>query len=134
MSSIQLLRVLLNERLSAAADEIFEAVKKTIAGYEEEILLSKREIRRQRRMLETVLKPDIKINKLAGLSVCSADSSCACWVKMCGWNVTHSHRHKAAPSTPTLLWKIAECQTYFKSIFALLLSCHEVGTVLKWTD
>ncbi|KAL7378081.1 hypothetical protein ABVT39_008219 [Epinephelus coioides] len=63
MSSIQLLRVLVNERLSAAAEEIFEAVKKTIAGYEEEILLSKREIRRQRRMLRTVLHPEIKINK-----------------------------------------------------------------------
>ncbi|KAK2893405.1 hypothetical protein Q8A73_015889 [Channa argus] len=47
MSSIQLLRVLVNERLSTAAEEIFEAVKKTIAGYEEELLLSKREIRRQ---------------------------------------------------------------------------------------
>lgn len=66
MSSIQLLRVLVNERLSAAAEEIFEAVKKTIAGYEEEILLSKREIRRQRRMLQTVIKPEIKINKHSG--------------------------------------------------------------------
>ncbi|CAJ1075603.1 gastrula zinc finger protein XlCGF57.1-like [Xyrichtys novacula] len=63
MSSIQLLRVLVNERLSAAAEEIFEAVKKTIAGYEEEILLSKREIRRQRRMLQTVSKTDTKLNK-----------------------------------------------------------------------
>ncbi|KAG7237111.1 hypothetical protein INR49_032798 [Caranx melampygus] len=64
MSSIQRLRVLVNERLSAAAEEIFEAVQKTIAGYEEEILLSKREIRRQHRMLQTVFKPEIKINKL----------------------------------------------------------------------
>lgn len=67
MSSIQLLRVVVNERLSAAAEEIFEAVKKTIAGYEEEILLSKREIRRQRRMLQTVLTPGKKINKHTGL-------------------------------------------------------------------
>ncbi|KAG7220670.1 hypothetical protein INR49_017931, partial [Caranx melampygus] len=64
MSSIQRLRVLVNERLSAAAEEIFEAVQRTIAGYEEEILLSKREIRRQHRMLQTVFKPEIKINKL----------------------------------------------------------------------
>uniref|UniRef100_A0A3B5PU22 Oocyte zinc finger protein XlCOF6-like n=1 Tax=Xiphophorus maculatus TaxID=8083 RepID=A0A3B5PU22_XIPMA len=47
MSSIQLLRVLVNERLSAAADEIFEAVKKTISDYEEELLLSKQELHRQ---------------------------------------------------------------------------------------
>lgn len=57
MSSIQLLRVLVNERLSAAADEIFEAVKKTISGYEEELLQSKQELHRQRRMLEEVAEP-----------------------------------------------------------------------------
>uniref|UniRef100_A0A3P9PEE9 Oocyte zinc finger protein XlCOF6-like n=1 Tax=Poecilia reticulata TaxID=8081 RepID=A0A3P9PEE9_POERE len=57
MSSIQLLRVLVNERLSAAADEIFEAVKKTISDYEEELLLSKQELHRQRRMLQVVAEP-----------------------------------------------------------------------------
>lgn len=67
MSGIQLLRAVVNERLSAAAEEIFEAVKTTIAGYEEEIQHSKREIRRQRRMLQTLLNPQIKINKLTGL-------------------------------------------------------------------
>uniref|UniRef100_UPI0037E71516 gastrula zinc finger protein XlCGF57.1-like n=1 Tax=Semicossyphus pulcher TaxID=241346 RepID=UPI0037E71516 len=81
MSSIQLLRVLVNERLSAAAEEIFEAVKKTIAGYEEEILLSKREIRRQRRMLQTVSKTEIKLNKHSdqpqlALSVWDEDFPC----------------------------------------------------------
>ncbi|KAI3359310.1 hypothetical protein L3Q82_002622 [Scortum barcoo] len=59
MSRVQLLRVLVNERLSAAAEEIFEAVKKTIAGYEEEIQLCRREVRRQRRMLRTAFKPEI---------------------------------------------------------------------------
>eukprot|EP00064_Thunnus_orientalis_P022204 superscaffoldBa00007285_g22391 len=63
MSSVLRLRELVNERLSAAAEEIFEAVKKAIAGYEEEILLSRREIRRQRRMLKTLSKPEININK-----------------------------------------------------------------------
>ncbi|MEQ2157432.1 hypothetical protein GOODEAATRI_001822, partial [Goodea atripinnis] len=53
-SHIQLLRVLVNERLSAAADEIFEVVRKTISGYEEELLLSKQELYRQRRMLQGV--------------------------------------------------------------------------------
>lgn len=67
MSNIQLLRVVVNERLSAAAEEIFEAVKKTIAGYEEEILLSKQEIQRQRRVLQNVLNPDIRTKKQPGL-------------------------------------------------------------------
>lgn len=69
MSGIQLLRVLVNERLSAAAEEIFEAVKKTLAGYEEEILLSKQEISRQNKMLQTIFKPQIKIHKLSGLCI-----------------------------------------------------------------
>lgn len=69
MSSIQLLRAVVNERLSAAAEEIFEAVKKTIARYEEEIVLSKQEIHRQRRMLQTVCKRDIKTDNHSGLSV-----------------------------------------------------------------
>lgn len=35
------LKAFLNERLTAAAEEIFEAVEKTIAGYKEEISRSK---------------------------------------------------------------------------------------------
>lgn len=66
MSRVQLLRALVTERLSAAAEEIFEAVRKTIAGYEEEILLSRREIRRQRRMLQTVLQPEPRSSKQPG--------------------------------------------------------------------
>lgn len=66
MSSIQLLRVLVNERLSAAAEEIFEAVKKIIVGYEEEILLSKQETRRQRRVLRRASKPEANTSKQSG--------------------------------------------------------------------
>uniref|UniRef100_A0A8C6VUJ6 C2H2-type domain-containing protein n=1 Tax=Nothobranchius furzeri TaxID=105023 RepID=A0A8C6VUJ6_NOTFU len=51
MSSIQLLKVLVNERLSAAAEEIFEAVKRTLTGYDEEI-------QRQRRMLQKISNQD----------------------------------------------------------------------------
>ncbi|KAK1876919.1 Negative regulator of mitosis, partial [Dissostichus eleginoides] len=63
MSGLQLLRELVTERLSAAAEEIFAAFKNTLAGYEEEILLSKREIHRQRAELQTLLYPKIKIKK-----------------------------------------------------------------------
>ncbi|XP_078146341.1 uncharacterized protein LOC144542865 [Centroberyx gerrardi] len=45
-----------NQRLTAAVEEIFGLFERTIAEYEEEI-------DRQRRLLEDVLKPEIQINK-----------------------------------------------------------------------
>ncbi|XP_071761409.2 uncharacterized protein LOC139916437 [Centroberyx gerrardi] len=44
MSGTQLLRLLVNERLAAAAEEIFGLVEKTIAEYQDEVVRSKREI------------------------------------------------------------------------------------------
>ncbi|XP_056252188.1 uncharacterized protein LOC130181794 isoform X2 [Seriola aureovittata] len=44
MSGTQLLRVLVNERLAAAAEEIFGLFEKTIAEYQDEVVRSKREI------------------------------------------------------------------------------------------
>uniref|UniRef100_UPI0037E72B94 zinc finger and SCAN domain-containing protein 2-like n=1 Tax=Semicossyphus pulcher TaxID=241346 RepID=UPI0037E72B94 len=41
MSKVQMLRVLVNQRLTAAAEEIFELFEKTIAEYEEELCRSK---------------------------------------------------------------------------------------------
>lgn len=61
MSTIQLLRSVVNERLSAAAEEIYEAVKKTIDDYEEEL-------RRHQRLLQAVLQPQIKLENPAGVS------------------------------------------------------------------
>ena len=57
MSSAEFLREFVNERLSAAAEEIFSVFQKTIVEYEEEI-------RRQRRLLDVVLKPDIQIQRI----------------------------------------------------------------------
>ena len=51
--------------LSAAADEILKDVEKIIAGYEEEMFQSKREISRQRKMLHAP-KPEIKLNIITG--------------------------------------------------------------------
>ena len=48
MSQIRGLRVLVKQFLSAAADEIMEAVEKIIVGYEEEMFQYKREIRSNR--------------------------------------------------------------------------------------
>ncbi|KAM6951074.1 uncharacterized protein FYW47_014591 [Aplochiton taeniatus] len=62
MSKTQLLRVLINERLSAAAIEIFGVVERTIAEYEEEVRCSQRENARQRELLTVLLKPEIKLH------------------------------------------------------------------------
>ncbi|XP_051809085.1 zinc finger and SCAN domain-containing protein 12-like isoform X23 [Acanthochromis polyacanthus] len=52
MSSVQNLRELINERLTAAAEEIFTEFEKTIVQYEEEI-------DRQGRLLDNIWKPQI---------------------------------------------------------------------------
>ncbi|XP_062278035.1 zinc finger protein 239-like [Scomber scombrus] len=56
MTSAQRLRELINERLTAAAEEIFRDFQTTISEYEEEI-------NRQRRLLDIVWKPEIKLHR-----------------------------------------------------------------------
>ncbi|XP_045064338.1 zinc finger protein 239-like [Coregonus clupeaformis] len=62
MSKLQLFNVFVTERLSAAALEIFVAVEKTIAEYQEEICHTAEENERLRRLLDMVVKPDIKLH------------------------------------------------------------------------
>ncbi|TDH12959.1 hypothetical protein EPR50_G00053420 [Perca flavescens] len=57
MSSVQYLREFVIERLTAAAEEIFGVFEKTIVEYEEEI-------DRQRRLLDVVWKPEIKLLRI----------------------------------------------------------------------
>lgn len=66
MSKIQMLRVFLNQRLTVAAEEIFGAVEKTIAEYQEEVSRSKEENDRLQNILDIVIKPEIKLQR-AGL-------------------------------------------------------------------
>ena len=61
MSRIEMLRVLITQRLTAAAEEIFGVFGRTIAEYEEEISRSKLEIDRQRRLLDLSRKPQISV-------------------------------------------------------------------------
>uniref|UniRef100_A0A1A7WZU1 Zinc finger protein 146 n=1 Tax=Iconisemion striatum TaxID=60296 RepID=A0A1A7WZU1_9TELE len=61
MSKIELLRLLINQRLTEAAEEIFGVFGRTIAEYEEEIARSKQEIDRQRRLLDLSRKPRISL-------------------------------------------------------------------------
>ncbi|XP_029967230.1 uncharacterized protein LOC115402807 isoform X3 [Salarias fasciatus] len=56
VTSVQALRDFINDRLSAAAGEIFTVFEQTIAQYEEEIS-------RQRRLLEISYKPPIKLRR-----------------------------------------------------------------------
>ncbi|XP_034023503.1 zinc finger protein 180-like [Thalassophryne amazonica] len=58
MSKVQMLRTLVKQRLNAAAEEIFGLYERTIAEYEEELCRSKEENDRQRKLLETVFKPE----------------------------------------------------------------------------
>lgn len=56
MTKLELLNVFLNDRLTAAADEIFRAVKETVAEYQSEILRSKEENERLRRLLDVAVQ------------------------------------------------------------------------------
>ncbi|XP_049893349.1 zinc finger and SCAN domain-containing protein 12-like [Epinephelus moara] len=56
MCSVESLREFVNERLTAAAEEILGVFKRTIIEYEEEI-------DRQRRLLDIVWKPEIKLHR-----------------------------------------------------------------------
>ncbi|XP_042338454.1 zinc finger and SCAN domain-containing protein 21-like [Plectropomus leopardus] len=61
MSKIEMLRLLITQRLTEAAEEIFGVFGRTIAEYEEEISRSKLEIDRQRRLLELRRTPRVSV-------------------------------------------------------------------------
>nr|XP_020473557.1 zinc finger and SCAN domain-containing protein 21-like [Monopterus albus] len=56
MTKLELLNVFLNDRLTAAAEEIFRAVKDTVVEYQSEILRSKEENERLRRLLSVAVQ------------------------------------------------------------------------------
>nr|XP_040045661.1 gastrula zinc finger protein xFG20-1-like isoform X2 [Gasterosteus aculeatus aculeatus] len=57
MSSVENLREFVNERLSAAAEEIFGVFKRTVVEYQEEI-------DRQRRLLDVFWKPEVRLHRI----------------------------------------------------------------------
>ncbi|KAJ0066251.1 hypothetical protein NL108_004147 [Boleophthalmus pectinirostris] len=59
MSKSQTLRALVNERLTAAAEEIFALFERTIAEYEEEVCRSKEENQRKQEQLDSILSPRV---------------------------------------------------------------------------
>ncbi|XP_061746412.1 zinc finger and SCAN domain-containing protein 2-like [Nerophis ophidion] len=54
MCKVQMLRALVNQRLTAAVEEIFVVLERTIAEYEEELSRTKEENQRQRHLLDAV--------------------------------------------------------------------------------
>ncbi|XP_035520252.1 zinc finger protein 250-like [Morone saxatilis] len=69
MSKVEMLRTVVSQRLMAAAEEIFGVFERTIVEYEEELFLSKRENERQRRLLDNILNPEVRLHR----AVLSAD-------------------------------------------------------------
>ncbi|XP_071315009.1 zinc finger protein 62 homolog [Trachinotus anak] len=63
MSKAEVLRGFVTERLAAASQEILAAVDRIVAEYEEEASGFRREIARQRRLLEAALQPRVILNK-----------------------------------------------------------------------
>ncbi len=63
MSKVQLLRALVNQRLTAAAEEIIGLFERTIAEYEEELCRSKEENERQRKLLDAVFSPRVRLHR-----------------------------------------------------------------------
>ncbi|XP_070763208.1 zinc finger protein 271-like [Enoplosus armatus] len=69
MSKVERLRVAVSERLSAAAEDIFGLFERAVAEFEEERSRSKRENERLRKLLDAVLKPEVRLRR----AVLSAD-------------------------------------------------------------
>ena len=68
MALLQALKSLVNKKINkvlsaAAAQEIFEMVGRIITEYEDQAFCSKQEIERQRRLLDMVLNPHIKLHR-----------------------------------------------------------------------
>ncbi|XP_032367431.1 glutamic acid-rich protein [Etheostoma spectabile] len=63
MSKVQMLRGLVEQRLTAAAEEIFGLFERTIAEYEEELCRSKEEHERQRKRLDAVFSPQLRLHR-----------------------------------------------------------------------
>ncbi|XP_032365384.1 zinc finger protein 260-like [Etheostoma spectabile] len=63
MSKVQMLRGLVEQRLTAAAEEIFGLFERTIAEHEEELCRSKEEHERKRKRLDAVFSPQLRLHR-----------------------------------------------------------------------
>ncbi|KAM4634590.1 uncharacterized protein ACJ7VT_001918 [Polymixia lowei] len=63
MSRIQILRALVNDRLTAAVEDVCGVFERTIAEYEEEASRLKEVNSRQQKLLDAILKPQIQLDR-----------------------------------------------------------------------
>ncbi|XP_056277625.1 protein TsetseEP-like [Pseudoliparis swirei] len=63
MSKVQMLRCFVNQRLTAAAQEICGLFERTIAEYEEELCSSQEENERHRKRLQAVFNPEVRLHR-----------------------------------------------------------------------
>ncbi|XP_030267008.1 zinc finger protein OZF-like isoform X8 [Sparus aurata] len=63
MSKVQMLSLLVKQRLTAAAEEISGLFEGRIAEYEEELCRSQEENERQRKLLDAVLQPQVQLHR-----------------------------------------------------------------------
>ncbi|KAL1022275.1 hypothetical protein UPYG_G00024530 [Umbra pygmaea] len=61
MRKLELLKMILKQRCTTAADEIYIAVAKTISEYQDKVNLSKEENDHLQMLLDIILKPEIKL-------------------------------------------------------------------------
>ncbi|XP_078112330.1 uncharacterized protein LOC144521646 [Sander vitreus] len=75
MSKVKMLRAFVNQRLTAAAEEIFGLFERTIEEYEEELEFSSKENHRQQKLLDAVLNPEVRLHRadIQQLSVVKAE-------------------------------------------------------------
>uniref|UniRef100_UPI0037E8D6BE zinc finger protein 37-like n=1 Tax=Semicossyphus pulcher TaxID=241346 RepID=UPI0037E8D6BE len=66
LSKAEILRGVVSEKLTTVAREIFAAVERTVAGYEEEAAGLREVIVRQRNQLEAVLQPQVTLFRIDG--------------------------------------------------------------------
>lgn len=69
MSKVQQLRCSVKQRLTEAAEDIFVLFERTIAEYEEQLSRSTQENERQRKLLDAVLKPEVRLRRKGWFSV-----------------------------------------------------------------
>ena len=63
MSKADILRGIISEKMTTAAREILAVVERIVAGYEEEASGFRQENDRQRRQLELLLQPQVKLER-----------------------------------------------------------------------
>ncbi|XP_035004484.1 zinc finger protein 2 [Hippoglossus stenolepis] len=62
-AQVPALRAMLTERLTAAVEEILAVFEETVVEYEDRVERSEREICRQRRLLDAVMKPEVRLHR-----------------------------------------------------------------------